>query len=105
MDFSTSGRSTEEMKEMFRMRQLGEGSGDDSEEARDDWEDNKYLLSCFVRQNTKLTWKKLSYGSSYSPVILMSSNTDCAKGLVASTCDGPVSKGRSKYKNTHVERR
>lgn len=36
MDFSTSGRSTEEMKEMFRMRQLGEGSGNDSEEGRDD---------------------------------------------------------------------
>lgn len=63
------------------------------------------LLSYFVRQNTKLTWKKLSYGSSYSPVILISSNTDCAKGHVASTCDGPISKARSKYKNTHFEGR
>lgn len=37
MDSSASGRSTEGMKEMFRMRRFGEGSGD--EEARDDWED------------------------------------------------------------------
>jgi len=50
--------------------------------------------SALAWQDTSLTLKKLSYGTSGASSV-MSWTPDCAKGFVTSTCYGPMSKARS----------
>jgi hypothetical protein len=54
--------------------------------------DHQYYPPCMT--STSLTPKKLSYGPPRASSV-MPFTADCAKGLVASNCDVPVSRARN----------